>query len=719
MSQAKSKDAAMPAPESQKERWLKYGGNVALATIIVILLAVLVVYLSERKSKRIDTTATGLYSLKPQTINLIKDNTQKIRIISLYTKSKPPVDEEATDAPKIDTAGQAETVADLLEEYRSKGRNIEVETIDPTASPVKVENLTNEVVEKYGGQVKTYRNFAESYSGKYKKIGELATAESARVKLLLNAKDLPEDLGQFFYEVSETLRTLPGTLQEAQEESGKFLKEKPANYKGLTESVDRRASRQSKLWGQIITQFTAIKASKTIKMPEAVTQYMTDSLPRYQEMKKVADDLVAEVKGLGELKLDDLRTALRQRNSILIRGESEWKIIPYEKVWRSEPRRARGGPDEAAVPPRFAGEQMITTALWAMQHPQKLKVVFVRAGGEPVTQAGFPPFLRPGVFADVSEQLREYNYEVLDKDLTGMAAMQQQRMQAPEPSDAEIKDAVWVVVNSPSQQSRGGPSPTISPKVAEHLMNGGSALFLMAPKSDDMSVALKDFGVEVNTNAVIVHEQFKSEGAKGDQVEQILMYSFVFAIRNWGEHALTAPMRSLPGVLIGAVPVNVKATAGVKSTALIPIPTAPEAPRSWGETDFNSLEADQKVEFNPNKGDLPGPLWTGAAAEKDKSRIVVIGSLQMPASGVIDFQDPDGRTRSRRFPGNSELFMNSIYWLSRQETMIAISPAAMDVSRIGDMSRGTQSFWRVGVLLIGLPGAVIAAGALVWFARRD
>ena len=91
----------------------------------------------------------------------------------------------------------------------------------------------------------------------------------------------------------------------------------------------------------------------------------------------------------------------------------------------------------------------------------------------------------------------------------------------------------------------------------------------------------------------------------------------------------------------------------------------------------------------------------------------------MPTSGVIGFQDPDGRTRARRFPGNSELFMNSIYWLSRQETMIAISPAAMDVSRIGDMSRGAQSFWRVGVLLIGLPGLVIVAGAMVWFARRD
>ena len=718
MSQMKSKEAAVLAPETQRERWLKYGGNVALATVVVILLAVLVVYLSERKSKRIDTTATGLYSLKPQTVNLIRDNSQKIKIISLYTKSKPPADEDATDAPKVDTADQAEKVADLLEEYRSKGKNIEVENIDPTSSPGKVEDLTTEVVEKYGGQVAKYKAFANSYAGQYKKMGELATAESARVKPLLELPNLPEDLGQFFYGVSESFRTLPGKLQEAQEESAKFLKEKPANYKGLTESVERSASRLARLWGQILTQFTAVKDNKKIEMPEAVRKYMIDSLPRYQEMKKVADDLVAEVKGLGELKLDDLRTALRQRNSILIRGESEWKIIPYEKVWRSEPRRSRGAADEAPLPPRFAGEQMITTALWSMQHPQKLKVVFVRAGGEPVTQAGFPPFMPSGVFAGVSEQLREYNYEVLDKDLTGMAAMQQQRMQAPEPTDAEIKDAVWVVVDSPSAPTQGGPAPTISPKVAEHLMNGGSALFLMDPKADDMAIALKDYGIEVNTNALIVHELIKAEGAKGDQVEEILKFPDLFAIRNWGDHALTAPMRSLPGIIIDAVPVKVKPVSGVKSSSLMPVPTAPDGPRAWGETDFNALQ-EGKVEFNPDKGDISSPLFAGAAAEKGQSRVVVIGSSRMPTSGVIGFQDPDGRTRARRFPGNSELFMNSIYWLSRQETMIAISPAAMDVSRIGDMSRGAQSFWRVGVLLIGLPGLVIVAGAMVWFARRD
>ena len=39
---------------------------------------------------------------------------------------------------------------------------------------------------------------------------------------------------------------------------------------------------------------------------------------------------------------------------------------------------------------------MITAAIWSLAHPQKLKVAFVRAGGQPVTQAGFPPFMPAG-----------------------------------------------------------------------------------------------------------------------------------------------------------------------------------------------------------------------------------------------------------------------------------------------------------------------------------
>src|SRR5678816_1714130 len=100
-------------PESQKQRWVKYGANVALVSLIAILLAGIVTYLAQQTNRRIDTTAGGAYSLKPQTINLIKDLKGKTKLVSLYQKPTP---EEAA-AAKTD---YAQPVMDLLDEYRRK-----------------------------------------------------------------------------------------------------------------------------------------------------------------------------------------------------------------------------------------------------------------------------------------------------------------------------------------------------------------------------------------------------------------------------------------------------------------------------------------------------------------------------------------------------------------------------------------------------------------------
>ena len=53
--------------ESQQQRWIKYGANVALSVIVAIVLVALLVYLAEKKNHRTDMTAEGNYSLKPQT----------------------------------------------------------------------------------------------------------------------------------------------------------------------------------------------------------------------------------------------------------------------------------------------------------------------------------------------------------------------------------------------------------------------------------------------------------------------------------------------------------------------------------------------------------------------------------------------------------------------------------------------------------------------------
>jgi len=63
------------APESREERWVKYGLNVGLVSLLVIILAALVIWAAQTSIPfrgksysfrgRADMTSSGSYSLKP------------------------------------------------------------------------------------------------------------------------------------------------------------------------------------------------------------------------------------------------------------------------------------------------------------------------------------------------------------------------------------------------------------------------------------------------------------------------------------------------------------------------------------------------------------------------------------------------------------------------------------------------------------------------------
>jgi len=126
--------------------------------------------------------------------------------------------------------------------------------------------------------------------------------------------------------------------------------------------------------------------------------------------------------------------------------------------------------------------------------------------------------------------------------------------------------------------------------------------------------------------------------------------------------------------------------------------------------------------FDP-AADVPQPVFAGAIAEKkDKGRLVVIGCENFITNMLLELTDPKlerSKVRVARFPGNSELFTNSIFWLARNEKMIALSPSALDTARIQPVSRGTLNFIRVGLVWIGLPLLAIVAGIFAWLVRRD
>jgi hypothetical protein len=522
----------------------------------------------------------------------------------------------------------------------------------------------------------------------------------------------------------------PGLLKQSEQYIKRRLALKPPDYKGAANegvlSVQSTMEALSEQSDQIVKIFA--KAKDDAKLPEPVRKYMADSTPTYEQIKKTADELLAKVKGLGELKLDEVRQKLNEQNAILVLGENDMRSLSEEQVWSVDATDARRFAPGEEIKPRFAGEQQISTAILSLTSAKKPKVAFIRPSGPPLATSG--PFQMPGPLSAIASRLRDYNFEVLEKDLSGQWAMQAQmrgQPAEPEPTDEQLKDAVWIVLSLPTgQQSPMGPPPSVAPRVAEHLKGGGSALFMFLPQSDNMDEALKDWGISVETSAVAVHEMVRSPGGpSADMIEEAQRVPFIFVLRNYGDHPLTKPLQSLDMLLLHSVPVKTSEIANHTVTPLLPLPTEP---RSWGERNVEPALSGDPVTFDeksdaPGGADIPGPIFVGAASErKEGGRVVALGSIQFVTNQILQIPDPELARRGvlvSRFPANAELIANSVFWLAKMETMIAISPAAMEVSRIGPMSDTTLKAWRVGGLLIGLPGAVIVAGALVYFARRD
>lgn len=716
------------AAESQKERWLKYGLTVILTVVIAVALLWTVLYIF-RSAGRLDTTAGGVYSLKPQTVRLIQNLPSNVRIVGLLTKAKQASDRKVSEQDNLEVRYQQ--VADLLQEYQSKsGGKITVEMIDPVTEPAKVDALFNDVAKRYGNDVKKYDEVIQAYPKTIDQINNLANEEIEALKKLPRIGD-NQDLSRTLGEVVLTIQIFPQILDGIRVDVKKQLELKVPDYKGASDAIRSGLEGLNERIDAVQKRFKT--AAEDAKTPKEFKDYVASAAPRYEGMKKAADELLKKVEGLGSIKqLDELRQ--NKSNSIAVLGPDDIKVLPNSTIFKTENVRAMDA--DGKVKPRFAGEQQISTAIYGLTSKEKKKLAIIRSGGPPVALS-LPMFNYEGFLSTVGERLRELNIEILEKDMSGQWAMQAMQMQMqgmpvpPEPNDEQLKDAVWIVMvtpQDPRQMMQNPQAGQLGMKVSEHLKNGGSAMLLFDVQTDKMEF-LKEYGVEVRPDLTMVHEKIQATGARGeDPASDWQRQQPVFVLDNYGDHAVTRPLRSLDGLFVPLIPVKTVEAKGVTVTPLLPIPTTPKA---WAESDFDSLRQGKLVEYSAKKkdeekeADMAAPLWGGAAVEKsDKGqRILVLGCRTFAANDNLSIPDFEVmRNQQRlvpRFPGNAELFVNSVYWLTKMDTMIAISPTAFDVPRVSPVNEGLLNFWRFGVMIAGLPILVLAAGTFVWLKRRD
>lgn len=223
--------------------------------------------------------------------------------------------------------------------------------------------------------------------------------------------------------------------------------------------------------------------------------------------------------------------------------------------------------------------------------------------------------------------------------------------------------------------------------IKRFLDNGGAALFLLEPKSGEGLVELlRHYGVVVR-NDVVIDPSSKLVGG-GDIAPIVATYPVSDITKDFRFATIFPYARS----------VGVSDVDGFHSQVI-----AKTSEYSWGETDLE-LFTQGTAELGPK--DIKGPLGVAATSEKPGgARIAVFGSADLASNRFFDFS------------GNSDLFLNTVNWLMRDEDMISIRPRVAKEGKLNLTSRDQNLFFVATVVLV--PLIVLISGVVVWFRRRN
>jgi ABC-type uncharacterized transport system involved in gliding motility auxiliary subunit len=142
--------------------------------------------------------------------------------------------------------------------------------------------------------------------------------------------------------------------------------------------------------------------------------------------------------------------------------------------------------------------------------------------------------------------------------------------------------------------------------------------------------------------------------------------------------------------------------------------------RSWAEADLGGLYASKPVELDEGKGDKKGPVTIAAAVAADSTAAPEKPEdkdAPKPQTRVVVFGDSDFASNSALgLPGNRDLFMNVVGWLSQQENLISIRPKDPEDRRITLTSTQQANITWLSLLIV--PGAIFGTGIYSWWRRR-
>ncbi|HVZ19782.1 MAG TPA: Gldg family protein [Vicinamibacterales bacterium] len=336
-------------------------------------------------------------------------------------------------------------------------------------------------------------------------------------------------------------------------------------------------------------------------------------------------------------------------------------------------------------------EQDITNGLIKAINPQTKKVYFLQGHGEKD-----PASSDRGGYNGIAAALKRDNYE-FDKLVLA------QTNEIP-------KDATEIIIAGPKSDILDSEAALL-----KDYLNKQGKLFVMLDPPDNLKQPtpmpnvtglLKDWGIDA-TNSVVVDVSGRTSVA-----------TVPVAAPPYPGHPITDNFN-----LLTMFPLARAITAEKGDTAHPATSFIQTSARSWAETNFAELQDTKSLAPEPDKGDLAGPVSIGAAVtvaaggtdakpasnegadqKKPETRVAAIGDSDFASNAYLGVE------------GNSDLFMNTVNWLSQQENLISIRARDAADRRITVTANGmTWLFWMSIVLI---PAAVFFSGFMTWLRRR-
>ena len=337
-------------------------------------------------------------------------------------------------------------------------------------------------------------------------------------------------------------------------------------------------------------------------------------------------------------------------------------------------------------------EQDITNGIIKVVSGQQRKVYFTLGHGEKDTAAS-----DRDSYSGISQALGKENYGV-DKLVLAQ--------QGSVPDDASV-----VIIAGP----RTDFFPAEVAELKKYLDKGGKVFLMLDPpdKADspqltNLIALAHDWGVDVGNNVVVdVSGMGRLIGASE---------AMPVAAR-YPSHPITERFNIMTVYPLArsATPVTGGVNGHIAQTFV------ETSDRSWAETDLAGLFASKPVQLNEDKGDKKGPISIAAAVSADASAAPPAKPGEKeppkPQTRVVVFGDSDFAANSALgLPGNKDLFMNVVGWLSQQENLISIRPKDPEDRRITLTSTQQANITWLSLLIV--PGAIFGTGIYSWWKRR-